>query len=594
MINVINQLFSVEALKDTIRRFPFSVFCAFCLFIIAILNVNEIIDLEDETLGRGAASLSSLYLWFGITKLISESRRTPVSLDIVVSMVGAAALVALFAFSSLYWIHYLLVLPALLLGIVIAPYLFGGDDWSFWQFNRKLWLGVALSMLVVFLFSCGLSLALAAIDHLFGVDVDEKLYADIGIFSSAILGPVYALSRVPKRFTFSKEEGIIPPGLRFIANWISVPIVFLYLLILYAYFIKIIVTGEMPSGHLAVMITGFVGSGVITYLIGWPLYKSGEGLPQLNLFYKIFFPALFVPVGFHFFAIWERIGAYGITEQRYVLMVSAFWFLIIAIAKSLPYIPLKIIPASLCVLLALSSFGPWGAVSVSGHSQSMFLKRLLTKYELLENGKVVKLREGEKISLEDRVSISSILGYLCNTDRDHMVEPWFNVKSEKSWSCLPSNMTRQLGFEYIYYRSADSYNDAYFNVSSHYSEGKPVIDVRSYDYLVRDFSGYIHSLNDNKPWEQNVKIDGQYELKLFFNGSELRITVDEHEAIIVDLVEYLEDKAGINHEVENMYISGENSELSYKVIFHSINGEMRKGEPFPQGVTFDFLFKVKE
>ena len=520
MMNVVKKLFSVEDLKDTVRRFPFSVFCAVFIFIWAILDIHEITDIDEEILARGATIMSSLYLWFGITKLISESREKSGLWNIAVPAAGAAAIGALFALSTLYWIHFFLVLPALLLGVMVAPFLSGGDDWSFWQFNRKLWMGVALSMFAAFLFAGGLSLALAAIDHLFGIDVDDEFYGDIWVFASAILGPVYALSRVPDKFEYSKDECEIPPGLRFIANWISVPIVFVYLLILYAYFIKIVVTGEVPSGHLAYMITGFVGSGVLTYMAAWPLFKSGEGLPQLNLFYKIFFPALFVPVGFHFFAIWERIGAYGITEQRYVLLISAFWFLIIAITKSLPSIPLRVIPASLCVLLALSSFGPWGAVSVSGQSQHSLLKKLLTRNELLAEGKAVKLAEGKTISLEDRISISSILSYMCNTDRDDMIEPLFNTEDKEPWSCQPvGDLTQQLGFEYIYYRSADSYNDAYFNISGHhYSEGKPVLDVRGYDYLVRDFYGGIYSSNDYEPWEQDVTVAGQYKLKLFLTG----------------------------------------------------------------------------
>jgi len=612
----VNRFFSVEVLKETVQRFPISVLCMVVTFIIALAEIHDIIDLDDDTMGRLVLISSSLYLWFGISTLISESKQVSGAIGKALPYVVAAGLIALFALSPLYWVHYFLVLPALLLGIVIAPYLSGGDDWSFWRFNRDLWLGVAISFLATMLFSSGLMAALAAIDHLFGVDVDEKLYADIGLFASVILGPIYALSRVPTKFDYSEEKVEAPVGLRFIANWISVPIVFIYLLILYAYFIKIVVSAEVPSGYLAYMITGFVGSGVITYLVAWPLRGSEGGLPQLQLFYKIFFPALFIPIGFHFFAIWERVGAYGITEQRYVLMVSAFWFLIIAIAKSLPSIPLKIIPASLCVLLALSSFGPWGAVSVSGASQFSRLESLLNKYELLEDGQAVKLEEGRVIPFEDRLSLSSILDYMCETDRDNMIEPWFNTEVKEDWRCNANDLTKQLGFEYVYYRSSGSYGDANFYISSNRDE---VTDVSEYDFLIRDRSAYVHydagevsNEDDNcsreaddigedkgcgcqsngRYWSQKLKVFDLYESELHFSGEELRAVIGDFEPISVNVIDLVKGKTAPNDVVNDLNIVGENQDLSYKVDFHYVNGEMNEGNPRPESINFDLLFKV--
>ncbi len=620
MMSFINRFFSVEVLKETVQRFPLSVLCMIGIFVVALAEIHDIANLSDDTMGRLVLIASSLYLWFGISRLILESGQFKTTWVGVPLVVVASGLLLLFALSPLYWVHFSLVLPALLLAIVFAPYLSGDDDWSFWQFNRNLWLGVAISFLAAGLFCAGIMMALGAIDHLFGVDVPDELYSDIGLFAATILGPIYALSRVPKKFDYSEEKTEAPLGLRFIANWVSVPIVFIYLLILYAYFIKIVVSAEVPSGYLAYMITGFVGSGVLTYLIAWPLRGRAGGLPQLQLFYKIFFPALFVPIGFHFFAIWERVGAYGITEQRYVLILSAFWFLIIAIARSLPSIPLKVIPASLCVLLALSSFGPWGAVSVSGHSQFGRLESLLNKHGLLEDGHVVKLEEGREISFDDRLSLSSILDYMCSTDRDDMIESWFNVENKDDWFCYSNDLTEQLGFEYVYYRSSGSYDNARFYISPDRDE---VIDVREYDFIIRDKSAYVHysadeegsdnngagscgvtaddnddkecgcQSNGSKHWSQNLKVADLYEGKLHFTGEELRVVIGDFEPIIINVVDVVKGKTGQNDVINDLNIVGNNIDLSYKIDFYHVSGEMKEGNPRPESITFDLLFKVR-
>ena len=595
MMAFINRFFSVEVLKETVQRFPLSVLCMLGTFVVALAEIHEIVDLDDDTMGRLVLISSSLYLWFGISRLISEGKQVSGAIGKALPYVVAAGIIALFALSPLYWVHYFLVLPALLLGVTIAPYLSGDDDGSFWQFNRNLWLGVAISFLAAWLFCGGLMMALGAIDHLFSVNVPDELYADIGVFALTILGPIYALSRVPAKFDYSEDKIEAPVGLRFIANWVSVPIVFIYLLILYAYFIKILVTGEVPNGYLAYMITGFVGSGVLTYLIAWPLRGREGGLPQLQLFYKIFFPALFVPVGFHFFAIWERIGAYGITEQRYVLMISAFWFLIIAIARSLPSIPLKVIPASLCVLLALASFGPWGAVSVSGQSQFGRLENLLNKHELLEDGQVVKFVEGHEISFEDRLSISSILDYMCSTDREAMIEPWFNGRGNANWHCNANDMTKQLGFEYVRYSSSRSYGE---NASFYISVDKnDAIDAREYDYIIRNRAAYAYHSedeNENRWWNQELDIAGVHKCKMRFDGTELSASIDDYEPIIVNVADVILGKTGQNVVISDLNIVGENRDLSYKVGFHYVNGEMEKGVPHPESISFELLFKVKD
>ena len=587
---LIEKLIPVDDLMETVKRFPLSVFCSICLFIIGIGLIHDFIDDKDEWLGRLCCILGCCYFWFGISKLMAEAQGWSLQKYLTVSFVVAGGIAALFSFATLWGIHLLFVLPALLLCLMIAPYLTGGDDLSFWFFNRTVWFGVIVSYAALIMFAGGLSIALAAIHTLFDVKIEEEVYADIWTFAALVLGPLYALSWVPEVFEYTEEDCTDPPGLRFIANWISPPMVFIYLLILYAYFIKITVSGDIPNGHLAYMISGFAGAGVVTYLIAWPLREVGSA--QLKLFYKIFFPALLIPVGYHFYAIWERVGAYGITEQRYMLLVSAVWFLMIAVSNSFfkGKMPLKAIPMTLAILMVFASFGPWGGVSVSGYSQFSRMEGLLLKNNILVNGEIVKAEED--LSFEDRQNISSIIDYLCQSGRDAMIEPWFNTEGKEEWDCYSgSKLTEQLGFEYVsaYKRRQDN---EHFYLNANYSN---YIDISRYDVMFQDISIYHYNRNNDKAWKNDWAMgkDSEQHLSMEYKDGVLKVFIPEMDAIYINLTEFAKEKSQYKDNHQVLVIESENNQVAYNLVFRHMNGQIIDGEPSVHSAGFDFMYRIK-
>ena len=603
----IERLLPVDELIETVKRFPLSVLCALAMFVLALSMVHDIIDEKEEYLGRIFSILGCCYFWFGISKLIAESQGWNTVKYAIVSGVVAVALFVLFWFSTLWGIHLIFVIPALLLGLMFAPYLTGGDDISVWFFNRMMWFGVIVSYVALFMFAGGLTLALGAIHTLFDVKIEEEVYADIWLFASMVLGPLYALSWVPKSFTFTEDDCYDPPGLRFIANWITVPMVFVYLLILYAYFIKIVMTGEVPNGMLAYMISGFAGAGIVTYLIAWPMRETGTW--QLRLFFKIFFPLLLIPVGFHFYAIWERVSAYGITEQRYMVLLSALWFAIMAFSNTMSKIPIKAIPATLCVLMIFASFGPWGGVSISGMSQFSRLEKLLIKHNLLQDDEIVKTEE--TIPFEDRLSISSILDYLCQSERDSFIEPWFKeiksdnrlkeIKSnnaEKGWSCSGGyKLTEKMGFDYVSrWRGRNNTNERFY-LNPQY---KNYVDVSNYDMMVTNISVYHRSKPDRPVWSQEKDIGEGQKLKIEFDNRWLKLYVDNYNPAVIDMNLIVKDNVSaqsnsqIKVNAQELYVEGQNDHVLYRLNFRSISGQIKEETPEVSNLSFDFLYRIKE
>ncbi len=567
---LIDRLLPLDELRETIRRFPLSVICALILFVISILSIHNIVDFDGEIIGRIVFVVACCYFWFGISKLMSESQEWSTVKHYSVSFIVAVGIASLFALSNVWAMHLIFLMPALLLGIMIAPYIKGGDDLSFWFFNRMMWFGVVISYAALIMFAGGLSAALGAINVLFGVKVYGEIYGDIWSFAALVLGPVYALSWVPKKFEFTQEDCNDPPGLKFIVNWISAPMVFVYLLILYAYFGKIVITGEVPNGYLALLISGFAGAGIVTYLVAWPLRE--EGSPQLRFFYKIFFPALLIPVCFHFYAIWERVDAYGITEQRYLIIISSIWFMLSALGYSFSKMPIKFIPMILAVLMLFGSFGPWGGVSVSGQSQYARLETLLNKHNLIVDGKAVKATE--EIPFDDRLGISSTLDYLCSTNRDELVVPTFGGFEK----CKAREMTKSIGIEHV---SRYMRNSNYESFTLNSDSNKHPINVDGFSILLPKQNVYL----DRNPKKANGK---QWQYKnsedvgviAYYESGRLYIGFDGHGQISFSVEEFAraEFKKDPTHNRRDLIMESEESGLKVKVVFSRINLRREKGD----------------
>ena len=592
----VQKLVPLDDLKATVLRFPLSVISTFAIFVVGVLMTHEVIkDVDDDFIAKICAFLGCGYFWFGICKLVAESRGWPVVRHMALAMAGVAALGYIVFVPFLWWLHLAFIAPALLLLVMVAAYLRKeGDDLSFWFFNRQVWFGVVVSYIALFMFAGGCSAALYAIEKLFDVKISGNVYFDMWLFASLVLGPVYALSWVPEKFTFTKDDCIDPPGLRFMANWISVPMVLVYLLILYAYFGKIIVTGDVPKGVLAYMISGFIGAGVVAYLVSWPLREDGTA--QLRLFHRIFFPAILVPTAFHFYAIWERVSAYGFTEQRYYLLLSAIWFAFLGLGFTFRKLPIKFIPGILAVLLIIGGIGPWSGVAVSGHSQFSRLEHLLVKDHLLVDGKIVKA-EGE-LPIEDRVAIGSILDYLCNSDRDYMIADRFaftGYSGEPCGHCIGgSALTEQLGFKYVtYYDRGESSDEERISIT-HYSGN--FYAVTGYDYVLSAQNAYRSNVNPKKPCDSPddpmavcAVLDRDANLIVYQGNKELiRRNITDFV-----LAQWEKDKHAALDK-KDFYLDMESEKVKMRVEFSSIYGEIKDGKPQVNNVSFNLLYSFKD
>lgn len=283
---------------------------------------------------------------------------------------------------------------------------------AFWRLNKTFFLRILLAALYSFVLLNGLSLSLLSLRMLFGVEVDPKMYAYLFVAVSTTFNTLFFLAGVPKRDELDADTAY-PSGLKAISQYLLVPIVLLYGLILYAYMGKILFQWAWPEGWVTWLVIGYSVSGILAFLLVHPLLDDADN-PWVRLLSKWYFPALIPLSILQLLAVWERISAYGVTENRYLALTTGFWLLLaIGIMIRTRAGGIRWIPATLAVVIFVTMVGPWGMFAVSERSQRAQLDAILTA-----NGIPERPIGPEQAARLDSVSVErtrDIIRYLVRT-----------------------------------------------------------------------------------------------------------------------------------------------------------------------------------
>lgn len=406
--------------------------------------------------------------------------------------------------------------------VAIAPFLFlDGLGNSFWQYNKALFLRIFFAFIYSNTIYIGLAIALGVTDNLFDfIKFDPKIYSDLWLAVIGVFNTWFFFSGVPKDIPALDGKVDYPKGLRIFTQFVLIPLVVLYIFILYMYMAKIVVIWSLPKGWLSSFIIGVSVSGIMTLLLVHPL-RDSEEFAWIRGYSRYFYLALFPLIVLMAVAVGRRIIDYGITEQRYFILLFTLWLLIVATRFTLrPRADIRFIPLTLFVLVAAATWGPWSAMSVSKWNQTARLESILAKEGLLVNG-VLKKSE-KKIDYKINSEISSIVGYLENNFTLKHLGKWVSPYVSVEWSKLSASdfVTKELGLEYNGYYSRDlfyrGYHDNYSAYFNFYVAQDRVADVAGYDYLV-NFN--LYSLNNRaQPFTETYETP-QGKLTLSFDSS---------------------------------------------------------------------------
>lgn len=348
----------------------------------------------------------------------AERRRISAGRRWVISAVVAAGLVAVYLVSlgwteELATLRYIQLLVLAHLCVAVAPYLAGEPTNGFWQYNRFLLLRFLTAYFFAGVLFAGLSLALAALDQLFGVDVSNKAYGNLWAVLAFVFHPWFFLAGVPGDFEELDTRDDYPRVLKVFSQFVLIPLVTVYLVILTAYLGKVLITRTWPSGWIGYLVSSVSTAGVLALLLVHPIRRRDDS-PWVNTFSRWWFVALLPSLVMLLLAVAKRIGQYGVTEERYFLLALTLWMLGISLYYGLTgSTNIKRIPETLLLVALLTAVGPWSAYAVSVRSQTARLGGILERHGMGQPGALISARA--PVPLEDRAQIGAVISYLGRT-----------------------------------------------------------------------------------------------------------------------------------------------------------------------------------
>jgi hypothetical protein len=234
-------------------------------------------------------------------------------------------------------------------------------------------LGAALYCAALY---AGLALAVGAVNTLFELNLDGAIYAHVFGWIALALGPWILFGGLDEYVT-PGESGVAPVVHR-MAAFLVPPLVAVYFAILYAYAVRMALTGELPKNLVSPLV---FAAGVLVGLAAL-LFDPRQRSTLAGALIR-FAPPLFVPLSLlGMWTILVRVEQYGWTEFRLVrlILLVAFGGLAAGACWQLlrkQRFALHLIPLGLAVVLVLSAVGPWSVHAVARRGQEARLEMAL-------------------------------------------------------------------------------------------------------------------------------------------------------------------------------------------------------------------------
>lgn len=419
--------FLIQAFAQVLRRFPAAMLCAF-IGTIAMVIIVENHENTDEWVRIILTCLLGLPLLTGLVAF-SESKGWEEKRALMLQGLGLLAMLGYW-----FWLDpkaesfeyrvlpgFLSLLLVFHLFVAVAPYLNDRSVRNFWEYNKNLFANFVIGACFTLILNAGLSLAILAVDQLFDLNFDSKIYPRLFFILAGVFNTAYFLSNFPKNYNFDIQDGTFSAIFKNLSKFILIPIVVLYFLILYAYAFKIIGTWSLPRGWVASLVIGFSVAGIFTYLLSYYLPEQDKAR-HIHAYRRWFWWILLPLTVLLFVAIGRRIDDYGITELRFLVAEMGVWLLLNGLYFALSKKDnIKFIPISLMLFALAYAFGPLSARAVSERNQLNRITRVLKQTDRLLAG---KMKPGiTAVTETESEQFESAFGFLQQRNRLELLDP---------------------------------------------------------------------------------------------------------------------------------------------------------------------------
>ncbi len=597
----INDLTKTAA--NTVGRFPMAMLCALVGTAIAVYLVDDIVSGSVEMLDKGLMAAALGLPLFIVLSVWCEKRKFGGIAKYAIQAVGAALLAAYYLslptdvreFAAPF-VRFLLLGIGLHFAVACLPWIGGDRVTGFWQYNKALFIRFLIAALYSAVLYIGLAIALGSADYLFGVDVKEVRYAQLWIAVAGLFNTWVFLAGIPKDLERLDDAPEYPTGLKIFTQFILLPLVGLYFVILIAYEAKILITWNWPRGWVSELVLWYAVIGILSLLLLHPL-RERIGTQWIKTFSKWYYLTLVPLVAMLLLAIFQRISDYGITENRFFALALAIGLTVVmlyfVISKRKD---IRIIPIVLCCLAFLSAHGPVSAFSVSRSSQQNRLEALLVKNGMMIEGKLCP-PETEP-SLDDRREMSSIVRHFCEWQGTEPFTVWLDDSLLSSVDTLsnyqqPEKIAKMIGFTLT--ARYGGRNSGSFNLQT---DKKMPISITGFDHMIE------YSVSWEGPKEEIFEVEDD-SVTVIFDADKTILTLgfgkdtsDEEVSSDLHLLDTLTAFAGSGHEkpsqLSQLTFDLENRRYDIRVIIESVYGNMEPEELTVRTATFMILLRKTE
>jgi len=446
------------------------------------------------------------------------------------------------------------------------------EEQHFWQYNKNLFINLFLTAVFTGVLTSGVELAILAIQELFNFNFEGKIYletyAALAIFGSSFIFLLFNESGLE----YLEKEGSYPVVLKFFTQFILIPLLIIYVVILYFYCLKITINWELPRGWVSYLVLAYSIVGIFALLLVHPLHKE-KAKSWIILFNKIFYYTLIPLIVLLFVAIFSRVLQYGYTEARYfVLLISVWLTSVVLYFIFFKKATIKFIPISLFVFGVFALIFPYfNAFSVSKRSQENELKQLLSENKLLVNGLIdfkAPIADSVKTDVEDKFE------YLTERKDNEFIKSFLDAKTKKlvdKDNYWYNGLFKNVKFTAV---NLDNYIRIFTN--------KNTYDINNYNY-------YIKSENrgdiETTIGKDVIEITNTYN----FKNPTYEIKINEEVKDIMPQIKAFCNNyksASKDVQVDDLSFTFDIQNYQIKILFDSINWYKKDGNLTFEGATY--------
>ena len=593
--------------KSGFERFPITIILAFLHFITGIYIAEVRSFQSDEFIEVNLLLFGSIFIT-AMFEMLYEKYFYKQNRWLVRGIYSAITFVISIIFfveylrtNDYYNIYYFTLIPISIVLFLLIPILRKKENKE--KYLQSVFSNFVITGIFVAVLWIGIEIILTTVNYLF-FNSGDSLFFRLTTYSFWFITEVFGASlflSLLKKPDDNLENYEFPFIFNLLIKFVIIPLIIIYTGVLYIYMAKVLISMHLPKGLISHLVLWYTAFSVAVMILITPFTQKDKFFEN----FKKYFPYFSIPLIFaSLFAVFQRTYQYGITENRYYVLISIFWLLfcmILYIRKT----NITGIFISLITCLVISVYTPLSAKNVSNFSQSQRLKRMLVKYGALKDGKISKITQ--KLTNSEGSQIHTTIQYIS----DNSTIAKLNFKNEKgevysTLGDLEKGLDVKESWKDYYYRSDDEGNYEERKVVTYKvknSENAEIIsDIAGYD----NFISYKNVYNEDSTNQENESEKYKIILKNKIitinskNGTELAKI--NYEDVVKQIASKLRTSklpvtSDTVYEVpqKDLEYIGTIGKINYKISLRSVNDEIINGKPKNLYYEeFDFMFSEKK